>query len=89
MRTFWLWWATNALDQEANGIGSGRCLSVPAQVLGLFGVLDLGCDLLRRHCGRVSFVNNRAVILILIATACCESTEIDLSAALFKLLLSN
>ena len=30
-------------DQEANAIGSGRCLSVPAQVPGTFGVLDLGC----------------------------------------------
>ena len=50
------------LDQEANAIGSGRCLSVPAQVPGTFGVLDLGCILLWQHCGRFSFVNNRAVI---------------------------
>ena len=45
MCTFWLWWATYAVDQEANGIGSGRCLSVPAQVPGFSWRSRLGLHL--------------------------------------------
>ena len=53
----WLDRAANALDQEANGIGFGRCRSVPAQVPDCSGVLDWDASS-RRHCGRFSFVNN-------------------------------